>query len=124
MSEGIERSKGFVKATKLWLRAGLDYTDSKAYDVQDVKAPLGGVMCTFDTLFLVITLNVDDTWHLGVYNTNTGSIDYHNELDDEEIVKVFRNAKTNLDITKKSLLKLLEMDFGSKKESANSDKPF
>ena len=40
MSEGIERSVGFTKATKLWLRAGLDYLDSKALYVEEIKTTL------------------------------------------------------------------------------------
>jgi len=129
MSEGIERTKGFVKATKLWLRAGLDYTDSKAYEVKEIPTipealSQGGLVCQFDTNIITVVLDGNDEWKLEIHNTFTGQVERFKRFKDEDIVEVFRNGKANLDITKKVLLKWLAADFGSTEESVNSDKPF
>ena len=129
MSEGIERTIGFTKATKLWLRAGLDYLDSKAYEVKEIPTipealSQGGLVCQFDTNIITVVLDGNDEWKLEIHNTFTGQVERFKRFKDEDIVEVFRNGKANLDITKKVLLKWLAADFGSTEESVNSDKPF
>lgn len=124
MSEGIERSVGFTKATKLWLRAGLDYLDSKAYEVKEIPTipealSQGGLVCQFDTNIITVVLDGNDEWKLEIHNTFTGQITRDTGYKDEDIVKVFRNGKANLDITKKALLKLLGNEFGTDEFKSN-----
>jgi hypothetical protein len=118
MSEGIERSVGFTKATKLWLRAGLDYLDSKALYVEEIKTTpealsQGGLFCKFDDNIVEVVLDANNEWKLYIHNTFTGQVTRDTGYKDEDIIEVFRNGKANLDITKAALLKLLGNEFGT-----------
>ena len=129
MSEGIERTIGFVKATKLWLRAGLDYTDSKSYEVTEIPTipealSQGGLVCQFDTNSISVILNANNNWYLQMLNTFTNEAHRFDNLSDEDVVEVLVNAKTHADVTKKAMLKFLAGHFGSSEQTVDSDKPF